>query len=341
MRGTDARHAEKVASENGGDGLFLNRIDRPPRFASVSLMAKLRLPSLLLLAWLLAAGSALAWNKAGHMTTGAIAYRELKAADPAALAKVVAALRLHPQYAQYWQKQVEEMPGEDGEMMLFMLAARWPDDVRGRPEYHRGVWHYINYPYRPPSTATAKPEDDNIVDELEKNRGLVKTGADAGARAIALCWVMHLTGDVHQPLHVTQLINGVFPDGDRGGTAFFIRADGGTLSLHQLWDGLVIGSERFQAVRNTATELVNRPELARGKFAAELAVTSVETWALKESFPLAIKNVYRDGALKGGSSKGSGEPLPAGYLEQAKPVAERQLVLAGYRLAASLRGLMR
>jgi hypothetical protein len=223
-----------------------------------------------------------------------------------------------------------------------MLAARWPDDVRGRPEYHRDVWHYINYPYRPPSTATAKPEGDNIVDELEKNRLLVKTGADAGARAIALCWVMHLTGDVHQPLHVTQLINEVFPKGDRGGTAFFIRVEeGGTLSLHQLWDGLVIGSDRFQAVRNTATELVNRPELARAKFAPQLAETSVEAWALKESFPLAMKHVYREGTLRGGLSKGSGEPLPAGYLEQAKPVAERQLVLAGYRLAVTLRALMR
>src|SRR5687767_2448954 len=168
-----------------------------------------KLPPLFLLPllWLLAAGSALAWNKAGHMTTGAIAYRELKAADPAALAKVIAALRLHPQYAQYWQKTVEEFPGEDGEIILFMFAARWADDVRGRPEFHREVWHYINYPYRPPSTATEKPEGDNIVDQLERNRGLVKTEADAGKRAVALCWVMHLTGDVHQPLHVTQLMN--------------------------------------------------------------------------------------------------------------------------------------
>jgi hypothetical protein len=306
-------------------------------------MPKLPLPFLFLLAWLLAAGSALAWNKAGHMTTGAIAYREMKAADPAALARVLAALRLHPQYGRYWQKQVEEMAGEDGEVLLFMLAARWPDDIRGRPEFDHGVWHYINYPYRPPSTATAKPEgDENIIDQLEKNRALVKTGADAGARAVALCWVMHLTGDVHQPLHVTQLINETFPEGDHGGTAFYIRPpEGGTLSLHQLWDGLVIGSDRFQAVRNTATELVNRPELARGKFVRELAETSVETWAAKESFPLAIKSVYRDGTLKGGLSKGSAEPLPAGYLEQAKAVAERQLVLAGYRMAVTLRTLMR
>jgi hypothetical protein len=301
-----------------------------------------KFPLLLLLLWFVAV-PAFAWNKAGHMTTAAIAYRELKAADPAALAKLLAALRLHPQYAQYWQKQVEEMSGEDGEMMLLMLAARWPDDIRGRPQFDHGTWHYINYPYQPPSISTAKPPgEENIVDELEKNRALVKSGADAGARAIAICWVMHLTGDIHQPLHVTQLINATFPAGDRGGTAFYIKpADGATLSLHQLWDGLVIGSERFQAVRNTATELVNRPELARGKFMGELAETSVETWAARESFPLAIKAVYRGGTLRGGTSKGAGEPLPPGYLEQAKAVAERQLVLAGYRMAVTLRGLMR
>ena len=301
----------------------------------------IKLLSPLLAAWLLCAGPAFAWNKAGHMTTGAIAYRELKKSDPAALAKVLALLRAHPQYDRYF-KETESMPGEDGEMMLFMLAARWADDIRGQPAYTHDVWHYIDYPYRPPSAATKKPDGENIVDALESNRTLVKTSTDQQARAVALCWVMHLTGDIHQPLHATEMYRADFPKGDRGGTAFYIMPpEGGTLSLHQLWDGMIIGSERFQAVRNTATELANRPEYARAKFTTDLAETSAEKWARNESFPLAIKYAYRNGDLGGGGSKSNGIPLPADYLAQAKPVAERQMVLAGYRLAESLRTLVK
>lgn len=309
-------------------------------------MAKSPLLRLLaLVVWFSAAGSAFAWNKAGHMVTGAIAYRALKTADPAATAKVVALLRQQPQYDQYWKKQVESMEGEDGEMMLFMLAARWADDIRSRPEFTHDLWHYIDYPYHPPSTATAKPKEvgsDNIIDALELNRGLVKSAPDAAARSVAVCWVMHLTGDLHQPLHSTQMFRADFPKGDHGGTAAFIRVEEGeTLSLHQLWDGLVIGSDRFQAVRNTATELAARPDLATAKFGPQLLITAPDKWALNESFPLAVKYVYRNGDIGLGSSKSNGIALPADYLAQAKPVAERQITLAGYRIAATLRALMK
>jgi hypothetical protein len=82
-----------------------------------------------------------------------------------------------------------------------------------------------------------------------------------------MCWVFHLIGDAHQPLHVTQLFTTQFPKGDRGGNKFLIRAKEGasSITLHQYWDDLIIGSDRFQSVRNKATELRNRPELAKDK----------------------------------------------------------------------------
>jgi len=44
----------------------------------------------------------LAWNKAGHMTSGAIAYDELRSSNPVVLAKVVELLRQHPQFDVMW-----------------------------------------------------------------------------------------------------------------------------------------------------------------------------------------------------------------------------------------------
>jgi hypothetical protein len=61
-------------------------------------------------------------------------------------------------------------------------------------------------------------------------------------------------------------------------------------------------------------------------------------WAL-ESFAVAKKKVYLDGQLKAGASKEEGALLPAGYPKESKAVAERQLVLACYRMSDLLESL--
>src|SRR5687767_4356906 len=84
-------------------------------------------------------------------------------------------------------------------------------------------------------------------------------------KAVALCWLFHLVGDVHQPLHTVALFTPDHPEGDRGRNLAFVRVrEGGQiLNMHALWDGLIIGSQRFQDVRNEATKLRLRPDLAR------------------------------------------------------------------------------
>jgi hypothetical protein len=73
-----------------------------------------------------------------------------------------------------------------------MIAARWADDVRRDRTYHRGPWHYINYPYKPtgqPETAQAKPAaEPNIVTASAENLAIVKGDASSADKAVALCW---------------------------------------------------------------------------------------------------------------------------------------------------------
>jgi hypothetical protein len=153
---------------------------------------------------------------------------------------------------------------------------------------------------------------------------------------VALCWIFHLIGDVHQPLHTVALFTTQFPppEGDRGGTRFYIRAREGahTISLHTFWDDLILGSERFQSVRNTATALRLQPDHARAQL-PELTETQFEQWARQESFRLAKDQTYRNGQLRGRSDQQNGEVFPADYIATVKPLAERRIVLAGYRLA--------
>jgi S1/P1 Nuclease/Metal binding domain of Ada len=286
--------------------------------------------------------AALAWNKPGHMVAGAIAYADLKQTRPQTLTQVVALLKTHPHFETTWKPQLNQsfVAADERDLYLFMLAARWPDDIRGDTAFHHGTWHYINFPYKPEgqpaSVQTAEPLPENVVSAYQANLDIVR-GTTPGDRAVALCWLFHLIGDVHQPLHTVALFTTQFPapEGDRGGTRFYIRVTPTTrttISLHEFWDDLILGSERFQSVRNRATALRLQPEHARAQL-PELQETSLEQWARQESFSLATAQAYRNGQLQGSNDKEHGEVLPADYIATVKPLAERRVVLAGYRLA--------
>lgn len=297
--------------------------------------------------------SAYGWNKAGHMTSAAIAYDDLTSRSPEAAAKVVTALKLHPQYDLRWRAAVEApgLSADDANRRLFMLAARWPDDVRGDDDFDRPEDHFIDLPYKPagqPSSVhTTQPGPQNLVTAYADHVSTLRTSSDDVDRAVALCWIFHLTGDVHQPLHAVSLFTTQYAtsEGDRGGTRFYIRVKptSSTVSLHSFWDGLVLGSERYQSVANRATGLRNTaglgradlPELAARPFGPNAAMA----WAKEESLVMAREVAYVGGQLQGSKDKTAGVPLPDGYAATAKAAAERRMVLAGYRLSDVLAAL--
>jgi S1/P1 nuclease len=291
---------------------------------------------------LMAVSSTFAWSKAGHMVSGAIAYADLKQTSPETLARVIALLKSHPHYTTKWVPRLAQLnlSTEEQDLYLFMLAARWPDDIRSDAAFHHGAWHYINLPYKPEgqpaSIQPIDPPPENILEAYQSNLDIVQSTALESSKAVALCWIFHLIGDVHQPLHTIALFTTQFPplEGDRGGTRFYIRVREGssTISLHTFWDDLILGSERFQNVRSTATALRLQRTHARTQL-SELTETRFEGWARQESFGLAKEHAYRNGQLQGSKDQQNGEVLPADYIATVKPLAERRIVLAGYRLA--------
>lgn len=296
---------------------------------------------LALIALALFSSPAMAWNRAGHMTSGAIAYSELQQTAPDKVQKVIALLKLHPEFGSRWQPELDKAPltTKEKDQYLFMLAARWPDDIRGGTDFDRPTWHYVNLPFTPGASSTppsADPGKESILTAFPKNIDILKSNASASDRAIAFCWFEHLAGDVHQPLHTTKLITAQYPEpeGDRGGTRFYIKVtpSSSTISLHKFWDDLILGSEQFRSVRNKATELRSRSNLQRASY-PQLAETRFEDWAEGESFKLAREVVYRNGSLMGSKDKANGTALPSDYASSAKSLAESQIVLAGYRMA--------
>jgi hypothetical protein len=114
---------------------------------------------------------------------------------------------------------------------------------------------------------------------------------------------------------------------------------GQPMDLHRFWDGLITSSSNLTRLRNEATALRNRQEFQRSRL-TELANTGFESWA-KESFEIATKIAYRNGG-RIGIPKGekldctmvaAAPVLPVGYVVSTRRIADRRIVLAGYRLA--------
>src|SRR5215813_11050927 len=190
-----------------------------------------------------------AWNIPGHMLSSAIAYQVLQQESPQTIDKVNAVLEKHPWYANQWQARVQDNPVADRGLVLFMQAARWADDIRSNDkQQHRALWHYINWPFKPdgqpPSVQTKEPEAVNILTAMAENQRIVKKESELERKAIALAWLFHLVGDLHQPLHTVQLFTVDFPQGDRGGNQICIRVTqaGQPLDLHRSWDGVITSS---------------------------------------------------------------------------------------------------
>jgi hypothetical protein len=128
------------------------------QLATVSLIAYL---VLLVLAVLPLPASA--WNIPGHMLSGIIAYQVLQQENPPTIDKVNLVLEKHPWHANQWQARLQDVPVTDRDLVLFMQAARWADDIRTRDKaQNRPPWHYINLPLnRKANRPACRPETPN------------------------------------------------------------------------------------------------------------------------------------------------------------------------------------
>src|SRR5262245_9982432 len=213
------------------------------------------------------------------MLSGAIAYQVLSQDSPQTIDKVGAVLEKHPWYTKQWQARLQDVSLVDLDMVVFMQAARWADDIRGNDkQQHRALWHYINWPFKPdgqPLTVqTREPEAVNILTALAENQRIVKNESEVEQKAIALAWLFHLVRDIHQPLHTAQLFTVDYPKGDRGGNETCVRVTqaGQPMDLHRFWDGVITSSQNLTRLRDEAMALRGRQGFQRDQL-TELATT--------------------------------------------------------------------
>ena len=180
-----------------------------------------------------------AWDGAGHMLIAAEAFRLL---SPELQAQAIEVLKAHPDYGE-WVKSYHPNPTISEAAYVFMRASMWPDEIRGSGSvYDHPEWHFIDYPLRPPSfpfEADQRPTNNVLFGVAQCEKTLSDTAADPELRAAYLSYLIHLVGDMHQPLHCCSLFTTAYPEGDRGGNDFYVKRDGEGVRLHGIWDGLL------------------------------------------------------------------------------------------------------
>jgi hypothetical protein len=318
----------------------------------------------------LSTSRAVAWNSPGHEIIALIAYEHL---DEATRAKAVELLRAHPRFHDHFEsfmpKEISRGGVRDQDRWIFAHASTWPDLVRTSKgavnrqdvsEYSRPWWHFINEPVflndderrqlereikvnrrrEPPQS-----DDDeymNIVQAIKNSARIVRdASAPKEKRSVHLCWILHLVGDSHQPLHSVALYTTRrFRGGDHGGNYLDYQH---SWDLHGFWDEQISTDEPYETHHVLALELDRNKKLAEfGKKAA--AVLEADAW-IDESVELAKRNAYTKEVLakvaaREGHSHLGPLDLPATYKIEAETIAERRAVEAGHRLAGAVQKVL-
>jgi hypothetical protein len=134
-------------------------------------------------------------------------------------------------------------------------------------------------------------------------------------------WLIHLTGDVHQPLHATTRVSQAKPHGDEGGNSVVVK--GPALELHAFWDDAVgLGDTENFMKAVTVGEGLPAPD------ASLVGDNNENDWAA-ESLALAKSQVY---VAPVGPGLGPYD-LSGAYTTNMQQIARARIALAGARLA--------
>lgn len=278
-----------------------------------------------------------AWWEAGHMLVANIAYHHLNAKAKEEVDKLLKQFYIENTSAHDYGFN------EQNPVYTMMKVSVWPDDIKASPNFLNMVnaWHYISHPYSHDETKIPKIQYAHSVvwaiNRLQKHLSQVE--ANTYDKSRSLSYLIHLVGDIHQPLHCAELYSSQFPQGDMGGNKYDIlyqESDGVKLTnLHALWDSALalypsMGFP-YNEVRPDAIDAMGKrvmEDFPLADFGDKAFLLSPEAWE-KESHEMA----------EHAHEISFGSVPSAKYIEEYTYQVERRIALAGYRLANLLNSI--
>ena len=314
---------------------------------------KCRLIALAVLLVLVFTAPSYAWFDAGHMAVAYLAYQKLSQPEKD---RIDVLLRFNPSYNK-WRASLPSSTSEaDKRMLIFMIAATWPDQIKSDhtytddgtaggnipdgPKSSRNIgyqdhlrhkyWHFVDLPLVQDGTILTKKQKKvptpNALTQIKVFRTVLASDRPDALKSYDLVWLLHLVGDVHQPLHCTQRFGKTQPTGDAGGNFVKLCDAPCKLVLHAFWDGLPgDNSSPFFAV-NVGKGMPEADSTLAG-------IADADVW-INESFQLASNSVYVNPPIGLGAGPFT---ITDDYRKNALDIARARVALGGARLANILK----
>jgi S1/P1 Nuclease len=306
------------------------------------------------LALTLGCGPGFGWGNEGHEIIATVAASLLEQDSPDVLKSVKALLA----------KDTSDLTDHD-----IASEATWADAFRESTPAARAAtrqWHFVDIdfdtpdikkacfePVPPADVASEGPASDCVVHKIEGFKAeLADPDIPRKERILALKFLLHFVGDVHQPLHAAQRVDPDTKTDDAGGNCVGILHGNATVPvrLHSYWDTTLVQKALSKDVDEAADKLSTLLTKANLK---KWSGGEPSDWA-KESYQIAKKNVYagvvdQEPEIKGFMFKDRhGQPdtrcgpskvfrVDTNYDTKAKDTVKEQLAKAGARLAGLLK----
>lgn len=235
-------------------------------------------------------GQAFAWGQNGHRVVGLVAEQHLNKKAKKKLMKLL-----------------------EGNSLAEVSV--WMDDIKSDDHYdHTHDWHWVTVPDQMDYEDTEKNPNGDIIMKIEE---LVQALEDGNLTARQeeeyVKYLVHLVGDLHQPLHVGT-------GEDMGGNAVKVQWFGGSSNLHRVWDSEMIDSKRL-----SFTEIAYFLGETDKQQVKEWQSGGVREWARESmSYRSQVYDIPENGKLG------------YAYMYENYNTVEKRLLQAGVRLAGLL-----
>ncbi len=210
---------------------------------------KIKAVSILLL-FIFISSQAFAWGKTGHRVIGEVA-------------------------SFYLTKKAKKNIADVLNCESLAVVSNWMDDIKSDDAYdHTHSWHWVTIPNGMTYEATDKNPDGDLIMTINRLIKELKTGSlEATQEKEHLMMLVHLVGDMHQPLHVGT-------GEDKGGNDVKLKWFWGNSNLHRVWDSDMIDGKQY-----SYTELADAVNITTKAEITALQNDTIDDW-YKEAMAL-------------------------------------------------------
>lgn len=233
-----------------------------------------------------------AWGQTGHRAVGKVAENHLNKKA---------------------SKAVKKLLGSE----TLALASTWMDDIKSDSTYdYARDWHWVTIADGETYSESEKNQDGDVVEAIERMKLILSSDTASKQHKVrALKFLVHLVGDIHQPLHVGK-------GDDRGGNSVKVKWFRSSSNLHRVWDSEIIDDKQLSytelaaAVDNaTAAEVKQWQQGSAADWAHEAMTFRPQVYNTKDRDAMSYEYMYHNWELMQNQIEKAGVRL-AGILNE-------------------------